>query len=262
MEWWGNSYQFAAPSSYDTDAQNWITAIEAADGQALETATRDAYNACVVGLKSDAQWSLLQLLVVVAGARTQAGALKPAVGPAQTAISLPTAGYNRRSGQLGDGTGYIDTGLRLNQLALNNASMGLWVAAAATSGVGYMGRDDTSANTGETAIYRNSSTITIRHQTASAFTSSVANSTTGFIGMSRGSSSALSFRAAGSTQSLSYASAGASTSANTILVFSRDTSAASRTNGRISCYWAGQNLNQALLEARVSTLLTAIAAIP
>lgn len=250
-------------SGYDTDAQTWITAIEAADGQALETATKDAYNACVVGLKSDAQWSLLQLMVVVAGARTQAGALKPAVGPAQTAISLPTAGYNRRSGQLGDGTGYINTGLRLNQLALNNASMGLWVASAATTGVGYMGRDDTSvANTGETAIYRNSSTITGRHQTSNAFTASAANSSTGFIGMSRGSSGTLSFRAAGTTESLSYSSAGTSSSANNILVFSRDTSAASRTNGRIAFYFAGQNLNLALLSARVSTLLTAIAAIP
>lgn len=259
MKWRGSSYRF---SSYDSDALAWISAIEAADGQSLETATRDAYNACVVGLKSDAQWSLLQLLVVVAGARTQAGALKPAIGPAQTAISLPTAGYNRRTGQLGDGTGYIDTGLRLNQLALNNASMGLWVAAAATSGVAYMGRDDTSANTGETAIYRNSSTITGRHQSANVFTASAANTSTGFIGISRGSSSSLSVRAAGATQSLSYSSAGASSSANNILVFSRDTSAASRTNGRIAFYFAGQNLNLALLSARVSTLLTAIAAIP
>lgn len=262
MEWWGNSYQFAAPSSYDTDAQNWITAIETADGQALETTTKDAYNAFIVGLKADAQWSLFQLLVVLAGARTQAGALKAAIGPAQTGINLPTAGYNRRLGQQGDGTGYIDTGLRLNQLALNNSSMGLWVASAATSGVGYMGRDDTASNTGETAIYRNSSTLTGRHQSSSVITASAANTTTGFIGMSRGSSSSLSFRAGGSTQGLSYSSAGTSTSANTILVFSRDTSAGSRTNGRVAFYWAGQNLNLALLEARVSTLISAIAAIP
>lgn len=262
MEWWGNSYQFAAPSSYDTDAQNWITAIEAADGQQLETATRDAYNACVVGLKADAQWSLLQLLVVLAGARTQAGALKPAVGPAQTGINLPTAGYNRRTGQLGDGTGYVDTGLRLNQLAFNNASMGLWVVAAATSGVGYMGRDDTSPNTGEMGIYRQDSTLRGRNQASNAFGSSAANSSTGFIGMSRGSAVTLSFRAAGTTESLSYSSAGTSSSANNILVFSRDTAAASKTNGRIALYFAGRNLNLALLEARVSTLISAIAAIP
>ena len=39
--------------TYDTDAGNYIQAVEAADGQALEAATRQAINNFVIGCKQD-----------------------------------------------------------------------------------------------------------------------------------------------------------------------------------------------------------------
>ena len=83
-----NPYQFAAVAAYDPDAQSYITAVEAADGQALEVGVRDAINAFVVGCKSDGIWAAIKAACIMAGARTLAGALVPLVGTAPTNNNL------------------------------------------------------------------------------------------------------------------------------------------------------------------------------
>jgi hypothetical protein len=50
-----NPYRFGV--TYDADAAVYIAAVEAADGQALETAVKDAINAFVVGCKTDGTWN-------------------------------------------------------------------------------------------------------------------------------------------------------------------------------------------------------------
>ena len=70
--------------TYDTDAGNYIQAVEAADGQALEAATRQAINNFVVGCKQDGIWSAIKASCILAGARTLNGALVPLVGTAPT----------------------------------------------------------------------------------------------------------------------------------------------------------------------------------
>ena len=66
--------------AYDTDAAAYITAVETADGQALETAVADAINAFVVGCKADGIWDAIKASCIMAGARTLNGALVPLVG--------------------------------------------------------------------------------------------------------------------------------------------------------------------------------------
>lgn len=56
-----NPYRFATVGvTYDVDAQAYITAVDAADGQALETGVRDAINAFVVGCKADGIWAAIK----------------------------------------------------------------------------------------------------------------------------------------------------------------------------------------------------------
>ena len=72
--------------TYDTDAGNYIQAVEgpAGDNQVLEPAVRQAINNFVVGCKQDGIWSAIKASCILAGARTLNGALVPLVGTAPT----------------------------------------------------------------------------------------------------------------------------------------------------------------------------------
>jgi len=70
--------------SYDADAAAYITAVETADGQALEENVKLAINSFVVGCKADGVWSAIKASCILAGARTLNGALTPLVGTAPT----------------------------------------------------------------------------------------------------------------------------------------------------------------------------------
>ena len=82
--------------NYDTNASAYIDAVEAADGQALETATRYAINDFVIGCKQDGIWNAIKASCILSGARTLAGALVPLVGTAPT-----------NNGFIGVGTDYV-----------------------------------------------------------------------------------------------------------------------------------------------------------
>ena len=56
--------------TYDADASAYILAVEAADGQTLEPATRSAINKFVVGCKADGIWAAIKASCIMAGART------------------------------------------------------------------------------------------------------------------------------------------------------------------------------------------------
>jgi hypothetical protein len=94
----------------DADAVAYIDAVEAADGQALETATRMAINSFVKGCKADGIWPAIKASCILAGARTRLGALTPLAGTAPTSFNFVDGDYNRKTGLVGDGsTKYLDS---------------------------------------------------------------------------------------------------------------------------------------------------------
>ena len=109
--------------TYDTDAGNYIQAVEAADGQALEPATRQAINNFVIGCKQDGIWNAIKASCILSGARTLNGALQPLVGTAPTNVggNFVSGDYNRKTGLVGNGSSKsLRTGLLAN--ALSNTS--------------------------------------------------------------------------------------------------------------------------------------------
>ena len=107
--------------TYDTDAGDYIQAVEAADGQALEAGTRQAINNFVIGCKQDGIWNAIKASCILSGARTRLGALTPLVGTALTSFNFVDGDYNRKTGLLGNGTNKsLRTGLLAN--ALSNTS--------------------------------------------------------------------------------------------------------------------------------------------
>ena len=53
--------------AYDTDASNYIDAVEVADTLALETATRYAINNFVIGCKQDGIWPAIKAILAAGG---------------------------------------------------------------------------------------------------------------------------------------------------------------------------------------------------
>jgi len=251
----------------DADAAAYITAVETADGQALEEKTKIAIDNFVLGCKADGIWNAIKASCILAGARTLNGALVPLVGTAPTNVGPFVSGdYNRKTGLVGDAsTKYLNSNRALNADPLNSIHLSVYVSTAANSGVGLIGNDDVSANTGESAIYRNGINLNGRLRTPNTFSTSAAPTTVGLIAVSRSTNASIDFRAGGSTTLITtYASAGSASSSQNIAVFSRDlANAASRSNPRLAFYSIGESIDLAKLDTRVSALITAIgAAIP
>ena len=70
----------------DPDAAVYVAAVEAADGQSLETATKVAIHSFVKGCKADGIWPSIKASCILAGARTLTGALIPLAGTAPTNV--------------------------------------------------------------------------------------------------------------------------------------------------------------------------------
>jgi hypothetical protein len=248
-----------AGSGLDADALAYIAAVEAADGQSLESATRLAINSFVKGCKTDGIWDAIKASCILAGARTLSGALVPLRGTAPTNFNFVSGDYNRKTGLVGNGsTKYLDSNRNSNTDPQNSFSISTYVTQAATAGItigaGGGGNTGSSSIGGITGSTRNRS-ITIDTNNLSGFT--------GLGGTSRSSSSGYIRRFNNSNSTITRTS---ETSYNgNFAIFCTLASGSPNTvsNARISFYHIGESLDLAALDSRVSTLMTSInSAIP
>lgn len=259
MKWRGNPYQFASAGVFDADAAVYITAVETADGQSLETACKDAINAFVVGCKADGIWNAIKACCILAGARTLNGALVPLVGSAPTNVgSFISADYNRKTGLKSDGTKYLNSGRTLGNDPQNSFHLSVNVTTAPTN----TGNFPTYIGATNNLIFITGTNLIFRNRTGS---NAVASPVTGFLGTSRASSSSYTYRAAGVTQTASFTSLAYNSSFGVMILASGNgpTSATLNSNGGVNFYSIGESLDLSILNSRVSALLSAIAdAIP
>jgi hypothetical protein len=255
---WRPGFQF------DTDASTYIEAVEAADTQALETATRYAINDFVIGCKQDGIWTAIKASCILSGARTLAGALVPLVGTAPTNVGPFVSGdYNRKTGLVGDGsTKYLNSNRAGNADPQDNFHVFVWlpsqtlvneniarqlVASVGNTWVGY-----------NTAVSGVGSQYFVRARQASSLVINFAtNNVIGPVGVSRPTSSAITVRANGTSLSVSIASATAGSPSYFVLAANDGSGAIQHSPARLSFYSIGESLDLALLDARVSALITA-----
>jgi hypothetical protein len=257
-----NPYQFAtAGVTYDTDAQAFITLVEAADGQALETGVRDAINAFVVGCKADGIWAAIKACCIMAGARTLAGALVPLVGAAPpTNFNFVSGDYDRKTGLVGNGsTKYLNSNYQFPNLATaRNNNHAAYYRAPGDLGTFHAGA----------ALDVNAVFFTINHVASRNFEGVTGNliaadsgAGTGFRGIARSNSASYIYRnsAANTTGTITSLSA---TNNRGLAVFARNNAGTidAFATSRISFYSIGESLDLALLDARVTTLINAFAA--
>jgi hypothetical protein len=243
-------------SVYDPDAQAYITAVEAADAQALEIGVKDAINAFVVGCKADGIWPAIKASCIMAGARTLAGALVPLAGPAPTNLNFVSGDYNRKTGLVGDGsTKELKTGALGNSLPQNSFSLGVYVSVPGTSLRALI--DGGRSLTGASNITGGGGSCSFRNRNGSATSENV--QALGFIGSSRSTSSVYDYRLNRTTYASLTASQAPSSDEITVFNFSRVTF--SYSTARLTFYSIGESLDLALLDARVTTLINTFGAV-
>jgi hypothetical protein len=239
----------------DPDAAAYITAVEIADGQPLEIGVQVAIHSFVKGCKADGIWNAIKASCIMAGARTLAGALVPLVGPAPTNFNFVSDDYNRKTGLVGDGTTkYLNSNRNNNADPQDSKHVAAYVVSIGSGG----GRPfvATQPGTGRTFI-SDATQVTVNRSTFSVNTAVVAPC---LAGASRNSSATFDLRRNGETVSFTEVTSETPSNENLLVYRRRGAGIVEYSDARLAFYSIGEALDLALLDARVSALITAIGA--
>jgi hypothetical protein len=243
----------------EPEAVEYVAAVEAADGQELEFGVAKAINDFVLGCKNDGIWPAIKASCILAGARTLAGALVPLIGSAPSKQGTEAGwNYNRKTGLQGNGTdNYLDSNRNNNADPQNSQSMCVFFGAT-YSGVGAHIGTGAALATGATHIINGTTDVFFRNRSSTSASTSGAASA--FVGMSRNSSANYTRRINGTASTESTVSE--TPALGNVYVFARNASGSpnSLASSRLAFYSIGESLDLALLDARVSALITAIGA--
>jgi len=238
---------------YDADAQTYITAVETADGQTLESAVKTAINDFVVGCKADGIWTAIKTSVILAGARTLTGALTPLVGAAPTNFNFVGADYNRKTGLVGDGsTKYLDTNRNNNADPQDDNHNAFWLNTDPTATTRIMSAGGTQTGVNSLLWFSDQFGVRNRNSNPVYFTAGVSG--IGLFGVSRNNSENVQLRVGGTTNT--YSTVSQTPHNANINLFQGDN--AFYFDGRIAFYSIGEALDLAALDTRASALMTAI----
>jgi len=244
--------------SLDPDAKTYIAAVEAADGQTLESGVKKAYNTFVKGCKSDGIWDAIKASCIMAGARTLSGALVPLKGTAPTNVNFVSGDYVRATGLIGNGsTKYLNSNRNNNADPQDNKHLAVSLTSAQISNVGaYLGAGISSTGDSVIAASRVSGNLLTRVHNATLNSVLGAVGTVGFIGLSRNTSTDYIVRY--NKSNLTTTQASEPPSNNNILVFAR-AAIADYATARMNFYSIGESLDLSKLDSRVDRLVAELA---
>ena len=254
-----------APSApaFDPDAQAYITAVETADAQALESAVKTAINDFVVGCKADGIWAALKASCIMAGARTLTGALVPLKGTAPTNFNFVDGDYNRTTGLLGNGSSKrLDTNRNNNADPQDSNHNAVYITVATSvSAQALIGAADPFNEVGSNVL-RLFNTSDLRHGSRRGTTVNTTVSSpgppVGLAGHSRAASGTYTVRGEGVNYPINQVSQ--ATNNRNVAVFARTVTGANYSSCRLAFYSIGEAIDLALLDTRVTNLINAYAA--
>jgi len=236
----------------DPDAQTYIAAVEAADGQAIEGDVALAINDFVVGCKDDGIWDAIKVSCILAGARTLSGALVPLKGTAPTNNNFVSGDYNRETGLVGNGsTKYLNTNTLNSSNPINNNHLSVWKNDTVTGTnpyfIGVLSGSNVNA-VGQVGIYNNSSNFF------------VGASAVGLIGVSRATASTVTVKRPGdSVASGSLASTAAPSLSHFVYNINSGGSTGTQWSAsRLSFYSIGESIDLEKLDNRTTRLMNLI----
>jgi len=251
--------------SPDPDAEAYVLAVQAADGEALEPSVVNAITDFVVGCKSDGIWDAIKASCILAGARTLAGALVPLVGTAPTSYNFVSGDYNRATGLVGDGsTKYLNSNRANNADPQNSRHLAVYATTGASSNsVEVLIGSDTTGVNGVSLIYNNADNNLFMNSSQNALPTPSGSilglgETNGFIGNSRSSSASFIGRCA--DFNTTFISTSEATDSGQIVVFARTALNPARfSTATIAFYSVGSGIDLELFDNRVSRLINNIA---
>jgi hypothetical protein len=251
----------------DTDAAAYITAVETADGQALEEKTKIAIDNFVLGCKAGRHLERHQGELHLGWCANSARCPDAAGRHCPTSFNFVDGDYNRKTGLVGNGsTKYLDSNRNNNADPQNSNHLSVYATTLQTAGVFgvYIGsRVEVGVSFLSTWIGRSglspANVIGSSRGTGVVITATGLGDGAGFIGLSRANSTNASIRAKAATQ-VSAESTTTPADAN-VYVFQRNSSDGSFqfTDARLAFYSIGESLDLALLDARVTDLINAFA---
>ena len=254
----------AGYSVQDTDAAAYVANVEAADGDSLENSVKLAIDNFVLGCKTDGIWSALKASCILAGAKTLNGALVPLVGTAPTNFNFVSGDYDRETGLKGNGsTKYLNANRSANDDPQNNTHISVYQKEAFSgvrSLIGLWRQTSPYHHFGH--IITNGAQYFPRLQSStSSMTVQGGGNTVGLFGASRSSGSSYQAKSGtGSVNTINVTSS-ATIGYNYYVFAANDAGTlAVPFGGRLSFYSIGEAIDLALLNTRVSTLMTDIAA--
>ena len=245
----------------DPDAAAYITAVETADGQALEEKVKIAIDNFVLGCKADGIWNAIKASCILAGARTLNGALVPLAGTAPTNYNFVSGDYNRKTGLVGNGsTKYLDSNRNNNVDPQNSKHIAAYATfVSSTLNACYLGTQFSTGASHFSVSGTNATALGLRNNsTTGAFWPTASSNTAGFMGHSRSASASVNTRANGLPGAASLTS---TTPLNeSLLVFARNpVSLTDFCDARLAFYSIGEALDLAKLDARVTDLINKFA---
>jgi hypothetical protein len=247
-------------ATFDPDAAAYLRAVEAADGQALETPVKRAVDDFFRGTKADGIWDAIKASCILCGARTLAGALVPLVGAAPSNNNFVDADYNRETGLKGNGsTKYLNSGRANDADPQNDYHIAVYKTSISDAvQKAYVGQKDSGTSfsvVGEGGLYART--------TGNILTSYSGSSSAGLFAFSRTSAINTNYRFPNAIGSAINASVTPDGTLNTYLFSRSDAggSAVGHTDARLAFYSIGESISDiALLDTRVTALVTAIGA--
>lgn len=244
----------------DWEAADYARRVEAADGQALEAGVFNAYNNFVLGCKADGIWNTIKASCILAGARTLNGALVPLVGTAPTNFNFVAADYNRKTGLVGNGTTkYLNSNRSAISDPLDNRHFSAYVTQVGITDrvlIGYY------AASPDILCYMLAGSLGWRWSCNTTIQTGVPGPSvsTGFAGVNKITSGNVGAR----FNSIDYAAARPNALPRDLdtFVFARNANNLPDvySSARLAFYSIGEYLNLALLDARVTDLMNALAA--
>jgi hypothetical protein len=253
-------------SSLDRDAAVYLNAVAVADGEQLEPAVRKAINDFVKGCKQDGIWDAIKASCILAGAKTLAGALVPLKGAAPTNSGpFVTGDYDRETGLIGNATTkYLNSNRNNNADPQDSHHLAVYASALDSNagGIGiYAGAGVAGAAGSTMLVERGSTPGALRARSRSSTLSSASNNeAVGFLAVGRSAAGTHVIRTNGASSSHSISSDAALDGNHFVFAGNNAGSPTNASNARLAYYSIGESLDLALLDTRVSALVTAIGA--
>jgi hypothetical protein len=237
----------------DPDAAVYIAAVEAADGQSLESAVQVAIHSFVKGCKADGIWPAIKASCILSGARTLAGALVPLVGTAPTNFNFVSGDYNRKTGLAGNAsTKYLGSNRNSDSDPQDNCHLAVYASTGGTAATVYVGG---SANFGKRV-----SADSVRFNSG-ANSYAISPTAPTLVAASRSTSGSYSVRHNAQNFTATNASVSSGTVAMAVFATNNNGSIQGHTDARLAFYSIGESLDLTLLDARVTQLITTFAAV-